>query len=57
MTDAADDTFAGLTDYEPVYEMDVAGGALVDWSASAPVASSSVALCRFRGNTTPAWIA
>ena len=29
MTDAADDTFAGLTDYEPVYEMDVAGGALV----------------------------
>ena len=29
MTDAADDTFAGLTDYVPVYEMDVAGGALV----------------------------
>jgi len=28
MTDAADDTFAGLTDYVPVYEMDVAAGAL-----------------------------
>ena len=28
MTDAADDTFAGLTEYEPVYQMDVAAGAL-----------------------------
>ena len=28
MTDAADDTFAGLTEYEPVYEMDDAAGAL-----------------------------
>jgi hypothetical protein len=28
MTGAADDTFAGLTEYEPVYEMDDAAGAL-----------------------------
>ena len=28
MTDAADDTFAGLTEYQPVYQMDVAAGAL-----------------------------
>jgi hypothetical protein len=28
MTDAADDTFARLTEYEPVYQMDVAAGAL-----------------------------